>query len=227
MGSPAPIAIVDYRAGNLTSVRLAFEHLGVPAFVTSDPGAVERAERVVFPGVGAAGAAMANLREAGLIEAIGAVVRRGTPFLGICVGMQILFESSEEDGGVAGLGLVAGAVRLFAPSDPRDKVPHMGWNSVSPRRAHPLFDGIADGSEFYFVHSYYPAPSEPGCALGVTEYAGVAFASAVANGNLAATQFHPEKSGRIGLRLLRNFAAWRPGERYAPMRAGPPGSVPC
>jgi imidazole glycerol-phosphate synthase subunit HisH len=202
------IAIVDYRAGNLTSVRLGFEALGIPAAVTSSAADVLAADRVVFPGVGAAGAAMRNLADLGLIEALKAVVRRGTPFLGICLGTQVIFDASEEDGGVAAIGLIPGTVRQFRPSNPADKVPQIGWNGVACRRAHPLFSGIEDNSEFYFVHSYYPDPARGEDVIGVTEYAGVRFASVVGRGNLVATQFHPEKSGRIGLRLFEAFSRW-------------------
>ena len=210
------IAIVDYRAGNLTSVRLAFEALGIEAFITSRAQEILDAERVVFPGVGAAGAAMRTLAEQGIVDALREVAARGTPFLGICVGTQVLFDRSEEDGGVECMGLVPGQVRLFRPDDRTVKVPQIGWNAVRQVRAHPLFAGIEDESEFYFVHSYYPDPGNADHRLGETEYAGVQFASVVAVGNLVATQFHPEKSGRIGLRLLRNFAEWRPGVAAMP-----------
>lgn len=202
------IAIIDYNAGNLTSVRLAFESLGREAEITQSPDRILGAERVVFPGVGAAGAAMQNLNRLALTDVIRAVAARGTPFLGICLGTQIVFGHSEEDGGVDGVGLFAGTVRRFTPSSPYDKVPHMGWNAVSLRRAHPLFDGIEKSSEFYFVHSYYPDPEDHSCVVGETDYADVAFASVVAKANVVATQFHPEKSGRVGLRLLENFCAW-------------------
>ena len=202
------IAIIDYKAGNLTSVRLALEHIGAPCEVTSDPSRISAAERVIFPGVGAAGEAMRNLRELRLIGPLRSVVSSGVPFLGICLGTQVIFEFSEEDGGTPCIGLVSGAVKRFTPSDPMCKIPHMGWNTVRFAAAHPLFSGIEDGSEFYFVHSYYPAPSEAGCVLGETEYAGVRFASVVGRDNLFATQFHPERSGRIGLTLLANFSRW-------------------
>lgn len=202
------IAIVDYKAGNLTSVRRAFDRLGAFTDVTDRPECIRAADRVVFPGVGSAGAAMGHLRALGLIEPLREVVARGTPFLGICLGAQILFDHSEEDGGVDGLGFLPGEVRRFRPASPADKVPQIGWNAAHWRTPHPLFAGIASGSEFYFVHSYYPAPGQPDHVLAETEYAGVRFASAVGYGNLAATQFHPEKSGRLGLRLLENFAAW-------------------
>jgi len=202
------IAIIDYKAGNLTSVRLALEYIGVPCEITSDASRISAAERVIFPGVGAAGEAMRNLRELQLIEPLRAVVSSGVPFLGICLGTQVIFEFSEEDGGTPCIGLVPGAVKRFTPSDPMCKIPHMGWNTVRFAAAHPLFSGIEDGSEFYFVHSYYPAPSEAGCVLGETEYADVRFASVVGRDNLFATQFHPERSGRIGLKLLENFSRW-------------------
>lgn len=204
------IVIIDYRAGNLTSVKLAFDSLGVRTLITDDPRRILSAERVVFPGVGAAGSAMRTLRRLGLDAAIREVVARGTPFLGICLGTQIVFERSQEDGGVEGIGLIPGTVTRFRPKSRLDKVPQMGWNSVAQARKHPVFRGIADNSEFYFVHSYYPAPSDPACVLGRTVYAGVTFASVVGRDNLVATQFHPEKSGRVGLRLLRNFVSWRP-----------------
>lgn len=204
------IAIVDYKAGNLTSVQLAFRALGCEAAVTSDPQTILAAGRVVFPGVGAAGSAMRSLAELRLIPVLKEVAARGTPFLGICLGTQILLEFSEEDGGTATLGLLPGRVPRFQPKDPWDKVPQIGWNQMRIARPHPLLEGIDDGSEFYFVHSYYPAPADPSLAIGTTDYAGVTFASMVGRGNVAATQFHPEKSGRIGLRLLENFTRWSP-----------------
>ena len=204
------IAIIDYKAGNLTSVRLAFGALGCEALVTSDPQAILAADRVVFPGVGAAGAAMRNLADLKLLAPINEVASRGTPFLGICLGTQILFDFSEEDGGTPTLGLLPGRVPRFRPSNRWDKVPQIGWNQVAQARRHPLLDGIPDGGEFYFVHSFYPDPSDPDLAIGLTGYAGVTFASMVGRGNVAATQFHPEKSGRIGLRLLDNFTRWTP-----------------
>ena len=209
--TPYPmIAIVDYKAGNLASVQLAFRALGCDATVTSDPQVILAAGRVVFPGVGAAGSAMANLAELRLAAALKTVAARGTPFLGICLGTQILFDCSDEDGGTPTLGILPGRVPRFQPSDPWDKVPQMGWNQVKIVRPHPLLEGIADESEFYFVHSYYPAPADPALAVGTTDYAEVTFASMVGRGNVAATQFHPEKSGRIGLRLLANFTQWTP-----------------
>jgi len=202
------IAIVDYKAGNLTSVRLAFETLGVDTLVTQDPAAILAAERVVFPGVGAAGASMRNLRDLGLVGTLNTVIRRGTPFLGICVGMQILLDRSEEDGGVPTLGFIPGQVRLFRPGNPADKVPQIGWNAVRFRRPHPVFAGVENETEFYFVHSYYPAPADPAHIVGETDYADATFASVVGRDNLVATQFHIEKSGKVGLRVFRNFSQW-------------------
>ena len=204
------IAIIDYRAGNLTSVKLAFETLQKEAVITDNPETILNAERVIFPGVGAAEAAMRNLRELRLADTIREAVRRGLPFLGICLGTQIIFEHSEEDGGTDCAGLVPGNVVRFNPTDKYDKVPHMGWNRVKQTKEHPLFAGIADESEFYFVHSFYPVPTDDTWSIGTTDYAGVTFTSAIAKGNLAATQFHPEKSGKIGLRLLQNFCEWNP-----------------
>lgn len=202
------IAVIDYKAGNLTSVRLAFEALQAAVQVTADPAVIDDAERIVFPGVGAAGAAMRDLDELALRPVIERAVAGGKPFLGICLGTQILLDKSEEDGGTACLGLIPGRVRRFQPADHFDKIPQMGWNTVNFRRSHPLFDGIDDGSEFYFVHSYYPDPAIPEHRLAETCYADAAFASVVGRDNLVATQFHPERSGRIGLRLLKNFIEW-------------------
>ena len=202
------IEIIDYKAGNLTSVQLALEYIGVPCEITSDPKRILSAERVIFPGVGAAAEAMKNLQELDLLEPLKTVVACRVPFLGICLGTQIIFEHSEENGGTPCIGLIPGTVKRFTPSDPACKIPQMGWNAVNFKTAHPLFEGIEDGSEFYFVHSYYPAPSDPAYILGKTAYADVRFASVVGEGNLFATQFHPERSGRIGLKLLENFSRW-------------------
>lgn len=202
------ITIIDYKAGNLTSVKLAFEAIGVEAVITDQPADILRAERVVFPGVGAAGASMRHLRELGLQDVIRTVVARGTPFLGICVGMQILFDRSEEDGGTPALGFIPGEVRLFRPASPEDKVPQIGWNAVRFLRPHPLFAGVEDETEFYFVHSYYPMTARLADSVGLTGYAGVDFTSVVGRGNLVATQFHIEKSGRVGLKVFQNFSRW-------------------
>lgn len=194
------VVIVDYRAGNLTSVKLAFAALGVEAAVTSDPERIRAAKRVVFPGVGAAASAMANLRGLGLEGVLRDVVAAGVPFLGICLGMQVLFEHSEEDGGVDLLGILPGKVRRF-PDVLGCKVPEIGWNQVKGE----LGAGVPDGAEFYFVHSYY-AEKGP-FTVGATEYAGVEFTAAVRRGSVFAMQFHPEKSGRLGLELLKGWLA--------------------
>ena len=192
-------AIVDYRAGNLTSVKLAFNALGAETVISSDPEVIRSAERVVFPGVGAAASAMASLRELGLTEAVRDAASSGRPFIGICLGMQILFDHSEEDGGVDLLGVLPGKVRRF-PDVAGFKVPEIGWNDVQTDGTERF---IRSGDEFYFVHSYY-AELNP-FTVGRTSYAGVEFTSAVRKGSLFATQFHPEKSGRIGLALLKAF----------------------
>lgn len=202
------IAIVDYKAGNLTSVKLAFEAIGVAAAITDRPEDILNAERVIFPGVGAAGASMRHLAELKLMDVLRTVVARGTPFLGICVGMQVLFNRSEEDGGTPTLGFIPGEVRLFRPLNPLDKVPQIGWNAVRFRRPHPVFAGVENETEFYFVHSYYPMTINPGDTVGMTDYAGVDFTSIVGRDNLVATQFHIEKSGRVGLKVFENFSRW-------------------
>lgn len=205
------IGIVDYRAGNLTSVARALHALDIPCEVTGDPEVLDRAERIIFPGVGAAGEAMANLRASGLDERIRRWVREGRPVLGICLGTQVIFERSEEDGGTPCLGILPGTVRRF-PEGLREngdllKVPHMGWNSVAFRGNHPVFAGLPPEAEFYFVHSYYPDPAEKDLVVGETRY-GISFGAAVARRNLVAVQFHPEKSGRPGLMILANFSRW-------------------
>lgn len=200
------IAIVDYRAGNLTSVANAFDFLGIENAVTSDPETILRADKVVFPGVGAAKSAMENLRSAGLVETLKRVVELGKPMLGICLGSQIVLDSSEEDGGVECLGLIPGKAVRFA-SEPGLAIPQMGWNQVKTAGTpHYVFDGIPDGTNFYFVHSYYPSPANPEHAIAKTTYGSQTFACALCAGNLVVTQFHPEKSGEAGLWLLKNFA---------------------
>jgi glutamine amidotransferase len=206
------IAVLDYKGGNLASVSAVLEHLGLPHVVTDDPAAVRAAERVLFPGVGAAAASMDNLRRSGLDASLREALDAGKPVLGICIGCQLLLDSSQEDGGTACLGLVPGEVKRFAfprlPGAP--KVPHMGWNPVAWRQEHPVAAGIPSGTMFYYVHSYYPAPSLPELTLGTSEYGGLEFVAAFGRKNLVATQFHPEKSGEAGLRLLANFASWTP-----------------
>lgn len=202
------IAIVDYNAGNLTSVRLAVETLQADAQITSDPDVVRRADRVIFPGVGAAGAAMYEVTRLNLRTVLVDFVQSGRPFLGICVGTQILFDSSEEDGGTPCLGIIPGEVKRFRPTNHYDKIPQIGWNTVIQKRPHPVLAGIEDESEFYFNHGYYPAPSDASYIVGVTDYADAQFACILAKNNLIATQFHPERSGRIGLKLIENFCTW-------------------
>lgn len=207
------IVLVDYKAGNLTSVSLALSRLGIDHRVSDDPEVVRRAGRIVFPGVGAAGSAMETLRSTGLAEALTESVKAGTPLLGICIGCQILLETSEEDGPTPCLGILPGSVVRFDFSElpePRPKIPHMGWNPVEFVRSHPLLEGVASGTHFYFVHSFYPSPSHAETTLGRTEYAGTVFSSILDGGNAVATQFHAEKSGEPGLRILSNFARWRP-----------------
>lgn len=194
-------AIIDYKAGNLTSVKLAFAALGVEAVVTSDTKVIAAADRVVFPGVGAAKSAMENLRSLGLVEAVKEAAAT-KPFLGICLGMQILFDHSEEDGGVDCLGIISGHVRRF-PTVPGFKVPEIGWNGVEGNGEWGTGNEGTVTKEFYFVHSYY-AEVVPETA-GVTEYAGVKFTAMVKKGRLWACQFHPEKSGRIGLELIKEW----------------------
>jgi imidazole glycerol-phosphate synthase subunit HisH len=202
------IAIVDYKAGNLTSVKRALDHLGLESCVTPDPAVVEQAERIIFPGVGHAGTAMAVLKERGLDAALRAAYAAGTPILGTCVGAQIILSHSEE-GDTECLGLVAGDCVRFQPDDPALKVPHMGWNEVHQSMHHPLWNGIPDGTRFYFVHSYFAEPAHADLIAGHTLYPFM-FTCAVASANVFAVQFHPEKSQESGLQLLKNFAAWKP-----------------
>lgn len=204
------IGIVDYRAGNLTSVARALEYLREPCIITHDHRKLDDADHIIFPGVGAAGAAMANLRESGLDRHLHRWVQEGKPVLGICLGTQVIFDTSEEDDTPC-LGIVPGSVRRF-PADLRAdnrrlKIPHMGWNHVAFRNEHPVFAGIPEEAEFYFVHAYYPEPSDQRWAIGWTDY-GIRFCAAVARGNLVAVQFHLEKSGRPGLAILANFCRW-------------------
>lgn len=201
------IAIVDYRAGNLTSVARALDYLGHRCEITDQPERIRSAERVILPGVGAAGATMENLRHLGLDSLLREeVIAAGKPFLGICIGIQILLDRSEEDDARC-LGVIPGRVARFPNSiDGRPlKVPQIGWNRVhQSSKPHPLFTGVADNTHFYFVNSYYPIPADSGVAIATCEY-GINFVAAIARGNLVATQFHLEKSGPAGLRLLDNF----------------------
>ena len=196
------VGIIDYGVGNLRSVEKAFAATGCAAVVSSDEKILRQAERLVLPGVGAFGACMQALTERGFDTLVGERVAKGTPILGVCVGMQMLFEESDEFGRKPGLGLLPGRVRRFAGDL---VVPQVGWNQVRQRVIHPLFEGIVDGAFFYFVHSYFCEPAEREVILSETDY-GVAYPSVVAQGNLCGVQFHPEKSQAVGLRLLSNFA---------------------
>ncbi|MGD8862611.1 MAG: imidazole glycerol phosphate synthase subunit HisH [Myxococcales bacterium] len=200
------IAIVDYNAGNLRSVKRACDAVGIEAVFTRDPDEVARAERVIFPGVGHARSAMETLVSTGLREAVVSAFERGAPVLGICVGAQLLLDGSEE-GPTEGLALIPGMTRRFTFDDPTLKIPHIGWNAVRCTQPHPLLESLQEGDELYFVHSYYMEPSDPAHVFAVTDYGGE-FACAIGRDNLFATQFHPEKSGRLGLELLRRFARW-------------------
>ncbi|RMF13372.1 MAG: imidazole glycerol phosphate synthase subunit HisH [Gammaproteobacteria bacterium] len=209
------IAVVDYGMGNLHSVSKALEHAapGARVVVTADPDVVRKADRVVFPGVGAIRDCMAEIRRLGFDELVRDVVASGRPMLGICVGMQALMRESEENGGVACINLFDDPVRFFGEpltdaEGTRLKVPHMGWNQVAQTTHHPMWANIENLTRFYFVHSFYVPASAPEC-VGRTEY-GVELAAAVARDNIFATQFHPEKSQHAGLQLLANFANWTP-----------------
>jgi imidazole glycerol-phosphate synthase subunit HisH len=202
------IAIVDYDGGNLRSVKRACDAVGLESVFTRDPDSVARADKVIFPGVGHARSAMDTLERTGLRAAILEAFARGTPILGICVGAQLVLDGSEE-GPTEGLHLIPGMTRRFAFGDPALKIPHIGWNEVRVVAPHFLLEGLAPGDELYFVHSYYFEP-EPSAVYAVCDYGGE-FACAMGRDNLFATQFHPEKSGRFGLRLLERFAAWDGG----------------
>jgi glutamine amidotransferase len=197
------IVVVDYDAGNLRSVQRALEFVGQRPRVTPDWRDVETAEALVLPGVGSAQDCMRKLAERDLVQPLKEYAASGRPFLGVCVGLQLLYDGSEEGGGVECLGILPGMVRRF-PAEGGLKVPQIGWNSVSIVRPHPLLDGIPDATYFYFVHSYYADPSEAATVIGSAEY-GVDFAAIVARDNVVATQFHPEKSSDLGLRLYANF----------------------
>lgn len=200
------ITIVDYKAGNQTSVKRGLDHLNIPNQISADPDVIRKAERVIFPGVGHAGAAMSVLKERGLDSALKESFQRGTPILGICIGCQIILTHSEE-GATTGLNLLPGACVRFKLTDPTLKIPHMGWNAVELTRPHPILGHLQPGDEFYFVHSYYPQPNNPEHIYATCDYGG-SFPVAVGADNLFAVQFHTEKSGPIGLKVLENFAQW-------------------
>jgi glutamine amidotransferase len=200
------VAVIDYGMGNIRSVAKAVEHVAdVQVRVTNDADSICSSERVIFPGVGALRDCMSELHRLELDDVIRQCAQT-RPFLGICLGMQALLERSEENGGTAGFGIIAGDVRRFMPV-PGLKIPHMGWNQVHQLQDHPLWRGIAQDSRFYFVHSYYVAPRDEHVAVATSEY-GQTFVAALGRDNLFATQFHPEKSQQVGLRLLKNFIDW-------------------
>ena len=208
MGTSSPtrphlnmIAIVNYKMGNLRSVQKALEKQGFPSFITSSTEDLERAQAIILPGVGAFGSAMRNIRELNLEETILKEIEKGKPLLGICLGLQILFEESEEAPGIKGLGVVKGRV-VKIKGDVR--IPHMGWNILRIKRKSPIFEGIKDGEMFYFVHSYYVEPEED-VVIGETEYPDF-IPCAIQKGNVFGVQFHPEKSSSAGSRILKNFA---------------------
>ena len=201
------IAVVDYGAGNVCSVMHALEHIGAPSILTRNAGEIARADAVILPGVGAFGDAMEQLGSSGTIAAMERFLETGRPFLGICIGEQLLFERSEESPGSRGLSWLRGSVRRI-PAGPGRKVPHMGWNEIEICQEDPLFAGLPEKPYFYFVHSYYVQAQDPSCVLGRVRY-GVDMDVAVRRNNLYAVQFHPEKSGACGLQLLQNFAAMR------------------
>ena len=200
----ADVAIIDYGVGNLRSVEKAFAATGHDALVTSDEEELRQASRLVLPGVGAFAACMSALRDHGLVNLVREQVAVGKPLLGVCVGMQMLFEESEEFGTSEGLGFLEGRVRRF--DDTKLVVPQVGWNQIRQRKAHSLFAGVEDDAFCYFVHSYYCEPASDDVIVGETDY-GVQYASVVAKGNVCGVQFHPEKSQAVGLKMLANFAS--------------------
>ena len=205
----AGLVIIDYGMGNLRSVQKAVERVGFAAPITNDPEAVRKADKLILPGVGAFADAIACIREKQLVEPILESIRRGSPFLGICLGLQMLFEESFEDGRHPGLGILRGTVERFTPDAPdgsRRKVPHMGWNRIRIRATAPMLAGVPDGAHMYFVHSYYVKPADPSVVAAETDYGGP-FTSMVWKDNVCATQFHPEKSQTHGLRILLNFCS--------------------
>lgn len=199
------IGIIDYGMGNLRSVQKALEHIEIQAEILSSPQQLQDVDAVILPGVGAFRDAISELKRHDFVDAITETVAAGKPFLGICLGLQLLFETSYEDGTYEGLGILAGDVVRFDP-EPELKIPHMGWNAVSIIRPNPLFEGITTGDYVYFVHGYYVRPRQSEIIAATTQHGSQTFASAIASDNLYATQFHPEKSQRIGLHLLQNFA---------------------
>jgi glutamine amidotransferase len=200
------ITIIDYGAGNIGSVMRACAEVGAPATICGEPKVIARAERIIFPGVGAAPSAMKYIKKMGLDAAIVSAFKSGIPILGICIGAQVALERSEE-GNQKCMGLIAGETVRFKLKDKLLKIPHIGWNEVKVVQPHPLLEGIKPGDEFYFVHSFYPQPADTKNVYAVADYGGD-FCCALGDKNLFATQFHPEKSGRLGLELLARFAKW-------------------
>jgi imidazole glycerol-phosphate synthase subunit HisH len=205
------IAIIDYKAGNITSVARALQSIGEPYFISDDITKLKEADHVIFPGVGAAGDAMSNLKSKDINGWLLEWIKEGKPLMGICLGTQIILDYSEENETKC-VGIIHGTTKRFPENLSSNwgnlKIPHMGWNSVAFRRSHPVFTDVAANAQFYFVHSYYPAPSDNDVILGITDY-GISFCSVLASNNLVAMQFHPEKSGRPGLQILKNFCKWR------------------
>jgi glutamine amidotransferase len=208
------IAIIDYKAGNLKSVERAVKNLGFDCLVTQRKEEILDSQRVIFPGVGAAGKAMDDLRHLGLDKVLKKSFETGKPILGICLGAQIILDSSKENDARC-LGLIPGCVNqfprpFFSENNMRLKIPHMGWNGVNVRKRHPVLNGIMPADEFYFVHAFYPVPASDEYVVGTTYY-GIEFTSIIGHKNLIALQFHPEKSGKAGLRILKNFCTWDGG----------------
>ncbi len=207
------IAVIDYDAGNLTSVSRALSHINVENVITNDIKLIESAERIIFPGVGAAGSAMKSLTRLGLDKAIRQAVESGKPVLGICLGTQIILQKSQENQAKC-LGIIDGTVQAFSEIFQSRgikglKIPHMGWNRIDLKADHPVFAGLKENDEFYFVHGYYPLPDNLSQVIATTDY-GIEFPSIIGMNNLVATQFHPEKSGNPGLTILKNFSSWEP-----------------
>jgi len=200
------LAIIDYGAGNIGSVQRACAEMGIQSVITPDPARLKKAERIIFPGVGAAPTAMENLTRTGLGDAIKQAFLSGIPMLGICLGAQVVLDRSEE-GDTPCLGLIPGKTIRFNIKDKSLKIPQIGWNTIKATQPHPLLEGIDKEDEFYFVHSYYPQPAKKENVYAVSDYGGE-FCCAVGNKNFFAVQFHPEKSGRFGLQMLQRFASW-------------------
>jgi glutamine amidotransferase len=202
------ITIVDYKAGNLTSVKRALDHLGIESQISANSEEVRHAERIIFPGVGHAGAAMEVLRSRELATALIEAFHKGTPILGICIGCQIVLSFSEE-GNTTGLDLIAGVCKRFTLQNPALKIPHMGWNTITIKKHHPVLKGVKTGSFFYFVHSYFPEPASQENVYAICSYE-ISFPVVIGLDNLFAVQFHAEKSGPLGLQILENFSKWVP-----------------